>query len=224
MTDDGRSPTVPGTGGGTRVMGMFPLGTVLLPYMPLPLRVFEPRYKTLMADIAQAENPEFGVVLIERGHEVGGGDARFDVGTVARVVRVGGGMGVLAVTAVGGRRIAVEQWLGDAPYPRALVRDLPDLAWDADHADLPNELALAELEVRAALDLAAEVGQPAWPATVEVADDPAVALWQLAAVAPLGPMDHLELLGAATAQELLGELRAAVAAVTATLALRRRDE
>ena len=68
-------------------LAMFPLGTVLLPGAVLPLHVFEPRYRTLVADCLAGE-PEFGVVLIERGSEVGGGDVRRDVGTVARIVEV----------------------------------------------------------------------------------------------------------------------------------------
>ena len=64
---------------------MFPLGTVLFPSVFLPLHVFEPRYQELTRDCLAGDN-EFGVVLIERGSEVGGGDARFDVGTVARII------------------------------------------------------------------------------------------------------------------------------------------
>ena len=59
---------------------MFPLGTVLFPYGVLPLHVFEPRYR-LLAEHCLAGDGCFGVVLIERGSEVGGGDTRFDVGT-----------------------------------------------------------------------------------------------------------------------------------------------
>ena len=67
---------------------MFPLGTVLFPYGVLPLHVFEPRYR-LLTEHCLAGDGCFGVVLIERGSEVGGGDTRFDVGTVARIVRAG---------------------------------------------------------------------------------------------------------------------------------------
>ena len=63
-----------------RLLPMFPLGTVLFPHALLPLRVFEPRYRTMTAHVMRGD-AEFGVVLIERGSEVGGGDIRFDVGT-----------------------------------------------------------------------------------------------------------------------------------------------
>ena len=56
---------------------MFPLGTVLFPTLILPLHVFEPRYRALVENCLAAPQPEFGVVLIERGSEVGGDDVRF---------------------------------------------------------------------------------------------------------------------------------------------------
>ena len=63
---------------------MFPLGTVLVPSLALPLHVFEGRYRALVRHCLAGDR-EFGVVLIERGSEVGGGDERFGVGTVARI-------------------------------------------------------------------------------------------------------------------------------------------
>lgn len=200
---------------------MFPLGIVLLPHMPLPLRVFEPRYKQMLADIAGCDRPEFGVVLIERGYEVGGGDERFAVGTVARVVEVGSRRGEVVLTAVGDRRIEVQEWLVDDPYPRARVRSLPPLA---PKAAAGPDLVMAELEVRAALDMAAEVGAPAWPAGVELSQDPDVALWQLCAVAPLSPMDHQELLCLTSARELVAQLRAATKVATVVMASRRAGD
>lgn len=68
---------------------MFPLGTVLLPGAYLPLHVFEPRYRRLVQACLEG-SPEFGVVLIERGSEVGGGERRFDVGCVARILSAAG--------------------------------------------------------------------------------------------------------------------------------------
>ena len=67
------------------VIPMFPLGSVLLPAMPLQLRIFEPRYLKLLGDLVASDKPEFGVVLIERGQEVGGGEKRMEIGTLASV-------------------------------------------------------------------------------------------------------------------------------------------
>src|SRR4051794_29363897 len=104
------------------LMPMFPLGSVLLPGAVLPLHVFEPRYRTLVDACLAADEHEFGVVLIDRGHEVGGGDVRRRAGTVARMMQVAElEAGRYAVVAVGTRRIRVERWLDDDPYPRADV-------------------------------------------------------------------------------------------------------
>jgi Lon protease-like protein len=110
------------------IMPMFPLGTVLLPGVVLPLHVFEPRYQQLVRDCLDATtHPEFGVVLIDRGSEVGGGDVRSDVGVVARILQVAAmDAGRFAIISVGTRRIKVTQWLPDDPYPRAEVEDWPD--------------------------------------------------------------------------------------------------
>jgi Lon protease-like protein len=74
------------------VIPLFPLGTVLVPGLVLPLHVFEPRYRELVATLLERpeEEREFGVVAIREGHEVGvgGATALFEVGTTARLVRV----------------------------------------------------------------------------------------------------------------------------------------
>ncbi|MCH2412496.1 MAG: hypothetical protein MK189_05940, partial [Acidimicrobiales bacterium] len=70
---------------GRRTEAVFPLGTVLLPTAFLPLHVFEPRYRTMLADLLEGSR-RFGGGLIERGSEVGGGEGRTEVGTMARIV------------------------------------------------------------------------------------------------------------------------------------------
>src|SRR5215210_6288063 len=92
------------------VMPMFPLGTALLPGAVLPLHVFEPRYQQMVHDLLanDVDAPEFGVVMIERGREVGGGDVRTRVGTVARVIEMGAlPDGRYALVAVGSERLRV---------------------------------------------------------------------------------------------------------------------
>ena len=188
---------------------MFPLGSVLFPAMPLVLHVFEPRYRALIADCVKAadrgEPPELGVVLIERGTEVGGGDQRFDVGTVARLTQVAQlPDGRYATAATGTRRVAVRSWLSEDPYPTADVEDLEEVHFDSalDGA----LLARAEEQVRRCLVLKHELGEPAHPAAVELDDDPAIAGWQLAAIAPLGELDHLALLRSPSCTDLLSHL------------------
>jgi len=56
---------------------MFPLGTVLMPGAVLPLRVFEERYVALVTDLLHGSGtPEFGVVSLRSGSEVGDGPVR----------------------------------------------------------------------------------------------------------------------------------------------------
>jgi Lon protease-like protein len=90
---------------------MFPLGSVLFPGVPIPLRVFEPRYLTLVGRLLDEDEPgfEFGVVLIERGPEAGGGDERASVGTIARLVSVAAGADSLLIVGLGTRRFTVER-------------------------------------------------------------------------------------------------------------------
>lgn len=170
---------------------MFPLGTVLFPHMALPLHVFEERYRSLVRDCLR-HGQEFGVVLIERGMEVGGGDSRFSVGTVARIresAQFPDGRWALICT--GTRRVRVRSWLPDDPYPVALVEDLPDPVLDpSDHA----ALAEAEAAVRRALALAGELDEAPVPSTFDLDADPAVAAWHLPAASPLGPVDRQRLL------------------------------
>lgn len=170
---------------------MFPLGTVVFPHVALPLRVFEPRYRQLMRDCLAGAR-EFGVVLIERGSEVGGGDQRTSVGTLTSIVDAQEAPdGQWSMVALGTRRVRVTRWLPDDPYPRAELEDFREGAWDAA-ADAAY--ATAERTVRRALALLAELGEPAAPVHVTLADEPVAAGWQLAAISPLGPLDRQSLL------------------------------
>jgi len=185
------------------VLPMFPLGTVLVPSAGLPLHVFEPRYRALMRD-CMAGDGEFGVVLIERGSEVGGDDVRADVGTVAQIAEAAElPDGRWALVAIGTRRIRVEAWLPDDPYPRAEVTDWPDPPPGVEHAAL---LDATVGRLRRSLALAAEAGDATAPATVELHDDPLLAGYQAVAVAPIGPLDRHALLGAARPEDRLRHL------------------
>lgn len=108
---------------------MFPLGTPLLPGRLLPLRLFEPRYLALLRECLSRDSPEFGVVLIERGTEVGGGDQRTSVGTVAEILQAAPRpSGDVSVVALGRRRIRVVEWLPDDPHPWAMVENWNDVS------------------------------------------------------------------------------------------------
>lgn len=194
-------------------MPMFPLGSVLFPSMPLVLRVFEERYLAMLAQVLREEPSEFGVVLIERGQEVGGGEHRFDIGTVAQITQLESAEGFIALVAVGTRRIRVREWLDDAPYPRAMVEMLDDFVWDDTLAPTRERV---EQTVRRSLAVGAEFGEVQYSATVELENDPVDAAWQLAAIAPLNELDQLTLLRSESLPGLFNELEdLAAAAATA---------
>jgi Lon protease-like protein len=182
---------------------MFPLGAVLFPNMPLRLRVFEERYLLMLSDMLESERGEFGVVLIERGREVGGGEHRFDIGTTAEITELGAQEGIVGLQAQGHRRFRVNEWLDDAPHPRARVTELPDLEWEPA---LAPRIQDAERVVRQTLAAASEFVESTWPPDVALADEPVARLWQLAGIAPVGPMDQLALLGAESLNELVERL------------------
>lgn len=187
---------------------MFPLGTVHFPHALLPLHVFEPRYRALVQRCVAGE-PEFGVVLIERGSEVGGGDTRFTVGTLTEIVQVAelpDGRYVL-VTA-GRHRIRVEEWLSDDPYPRARVAvaaDVTGAATGDDGIDLRDRVQRELQRVRA---LRAELGEPVGDGELGLDPDPVRASFEAAAAAPITALDAQRLLELDDATERLVRLHA----------------
>lgn len=173
---------------------MFPLGAVLLPGMALPLQVFEPRYRAMMDVVLAAEPPEFGVVLIERGSEVGGGETRTTVGCSATVLRAEPTPdGRWAVIAVGGRRLRVERWLPDDPFPAAVVSDWPDEPGEPPTVDA---LELLRDEVLEVARIAQRLGAGRVPPGLELDADPERRVHQLALLTPIGPLDRQRVLQA----------------------------
>ncbi len=171
------------------VLPMFPLGNVVFPFTAIPLRVFEDRYQALLDSVLDGDG-RFGIVLIERGFEVGGGDERFRTGTMVEVVGVSDlPDGSRAVVVAGLERLRVEDWLPDDPFPRGLVSTWAD---NDSSTDLSVDLVQSRL-VRV-LALASELGSNVAGLDVEVADDLLAASYQLAALTPVTPIDSYRLL------------------------------
>jgi Lon protease-like protein len=184
---------------------LFPLGSPLLPQQLLPLQIFEPRYVQMFAPGRLEAGGLFGVVMIERGREVGGGEVRSDTGCTARLLEIRREpSGKAVLMAVGEQRFEVLEWLPDSPHPRARVSLVPDTQSDPDSSML-DRLAREAVSVAS---LACELGGPPVPAHLELAEDPVARLWQICLISPLGSLDRHHLLccaDAATRQELLGE-------------------
>jgi Lon protease-like protein len=205
----------------TTVLPMFPLEVALFPDDDLPLRIFEPRYSQLVADCLAAADPVFGVVLIAAGREVGGGDDRYDVGALARIVEhhaLGGGKYTLRCRM--SERIRVQQWLPDAPYPRALVHSWPDEPGEPVSNESIEQIEDRVMALLERLAAARDVELPPRDmlfAGVALADTPGERLYALASRVPMGQADRYAVLAAASPDARLRALSEAIDTVAAML-------
>jgi uncharacterized protein len=128
---------------------VFPLHTVLFPHLPLPLHVFEERYRAMATDLTADASPyagRFVVSMITDGPEVGADAATHDVGTICEVrsaeqfadgrwMLIGVGLARARITPVEG---------ATTPFRLVDVVELADPAGDGASALMPR--------VQAALD------------------------------------------------------------------------
>src|SRR5712691_7469081 len=99
---------------------IFPLSIVLFPGTPLPLHIFEPRYKRMLADCLSGDR-RFGITPMGVGSEPPGPGA---IGCVAEV-RVNQELpdGRSNIVVVGGSRFVLSRLLDESlPYLVALVQ------------------------------------------------------------------------------------------------------
>lgn len=171
---------------------MFPLSAVLFPGGTIPLHVFEDRYRALMADCV-VDDRRFGIVLVLRGSEVGGGDERAAVGTLARIEQAGRfDDGRWMVVVRGESRFRVKEWLEESPYPLARVEVLPDAPPGAASLDG------AARAVERLGALASEIGQgpgTTHPPATSLEDAERVTLgWEMCSELAVNPFDLQSLL------------------------------
>lgn len=103
------------------ILPLFPLNVVLMPDMPLPLHIFEERYKTMIGECL-AENKEFGIVYTS-------GDELREVGCTAQIVKVlqryeGGEMDIITL---GKNRFFIEEVYDRKPYFEAKIVHFDDV-------------------------------------------------------------------------------------------------
>jgi Lon protease-like protein len=191
------------------VIPVFPLSSVLFPGMPLPLHIFEPRYRQLLDDLSAAPTgARFGVLALRSGSETlgpDGSDGLPDVaaiGTLAEILDVerkpDGSSDVLSV---GSQRFRVESLIADGkPYLRAEVRFLDEVdgALDDDRTARAREL----ITIYDAM-LTRLAGRPTGG---ELPSDPSQLAYQIAARLPLLPVDRQSLLEVDTTAERLVRL------------------
>jgi Lon protease-like protein len=103
---------------------IFPLGVVLFPTTPLPLHIFEPRYRRMLADCLEADRT-FGITPVGTDGEVPEPGA---VGCMAEI-RVNQEMpdGRSNIVVLGGSRFVLTKVLEEpVPYPVAMVQTFDD--------------------------------------------------------------------------------------------------
>jgi len=171
------------------LLPMFPLNNGLVPGAILPLHVFEPRYLEMMDRCVEADG-RFGVVLISRGSEVGGGEQRYDVGTVASILGAQDlDDGVRLVVGRGERRLRVVEWLEDDPFPQAMVEELSD----GDVPDDPPSRDRLDRAFARGIGLLSELGVDVGTAR-ELSSDTNTAIYQAVALMPIEALDRQLLL------------------------------
>jgi Lon protease-like protein len=118
----------------SQTLPLFPLGTVLFPGVPLPLRVFEQRYRQMVRDLLKGPAPgHFGVVAIRKGRETGadGISALYEIGCTAALRQVEEhDDGTFGVVCVGTRRFRLVRVDNSLPYLRGEVEQLAEDAGD----------------------------------------------------------------------------------------------
>jgi Lon protease-like protein len=205
---------------------MFPLESVRLPGEELPLRIFEPRYGALVRECLGGAM-EFGVVLISAGREVGGDDARCDVGSMAHIVDCQDfGDGRYRLDCETRERIRVVSWLDDDPYPRADVEPWPD---EPGAAVSLADIGAVEDRLMEVFERIASARNATLPSRSELVGEPepgedaGARLYALASRVPMGQADRYSVLEAPTAAARLDALRDAVETVAAMIEFQLAD-
>jgi uncharacterized protein len=195
---------VPYGGAVAELLPLFPLGHVLMPGCPLPLRIFEPRYQRLLADVTAPQAARhFGVVALTSGLEVDTGlnEAQprlADVGTLAEILEVHpADDGTVRLLTGGGRRFRIERLVDSGtPYLQAEVSYLPEVVGELPAGLASSARALAGEYVRLVAGLtgtAPELHEP-YPT-----DDPILLSYRLATETPMAQADKQSLLEDETA-------------------------
>ena len=125
----------------------FPLHTVVFPHLPIPIHVFEERYRAMATDLMAEGSPyagRFVVSLIVDGPEVGGGATTRTIGTICEVrsaERFPDGRWVLLAVGIG--RAKLGQIDRSGPYELVEAEPLDEPIGDgADALLAPAQRAL----------------------------------------------------------------------------------
>jgi uncharacterized protein len=185
-----------------RRIPLFPLNVVLFPGMPLPLHVFEPRYRQMVRHCLEGERT-FGVCLIRSGREVGGPAEPHAVGTLCEIVSVDvQDDGRIYLMTLGRERFRVRRLFTDQPYLEAEVEALP-----AEEPGEPGTLPerVREAAARYVAAILALMGEP--DRAVPFPDEPRALSFAVASLLQVSPPHQQALLETTvTADRLRREL------------------
>ena len=182
-------------------LSLFPLSVVLFPGMGLPLHIFEERYKAMIGDCIDQEQP-FGVVLIKEGREAGEPAHPFSIGTTARVTRVERlAEGRLNILTTGERRFETVEISQQRPHLVGQVRFLEEQPGEHDS---PMIAELGEEYSAFLQNLSALAG--GWTVRVEVPEDPVRLSYSVSTNLDLPRRVRQELLELPTADQRLERL------------------
>ncbi len=195
--------------GEREVIALFPLRTVLVPGLVMPLHIFEPRYRQLIADLADKSDDDrgFGVVAIREGHEVGVDAVRSlnGVGTFAQIRSVDAyedGRADIVTNGAARFRIIREVTTG-TPYMCAEIEWLDEPDGEADVRSLAHNAEHRFRQYRAMLSGGSDMDNPA-----ELRDDPRICSYVIAAALVVDATERQSLLEQpTTADRLQHELR-----------------
>ena len=199
-----------------RELAIFPLNTVLFPNAPLPLQIFEERYKTMLRDCLD-DDSRFGVALIREGVEVGGPAVPCEIGTVARIMQVDRIESErFFVSALGEARFRMLEIVHRVPYLTARVEILGEEGREpaSDHLVAQATAAFSDY-VRHSVGLSG-----GWSRQTRVPTDPAALSYHIAKSLQINLADRQRLLEQPNAAD---RLRAETALMERdSAALRRR--
>lgn len=187
---------------------IFPLNTVLFPGMPLKLHIFETRYKTMIRTCIEEQSP-FGVVLLERGIQVGQRDVTpHSIGCTAMITQVENlSQGRMNIISIGQERFQIHSLDYESyPYLTADVSLYP-LTDSSAYLTQPSLKVLSAL-VRNYLSILQDAGQIQLE-NPQIPRNPVVLAYLASAILPLETDQQQHMLSVPDIKTLLPQLLSA---------------
>jgi Lon protease-like protein len=180
---------------------LLPLPVVLFPDMPLPLHIFEPRYREMILRCREEKSP-FGITLIQNGADMGAEAVPRQVGTLARITQYeelpDGRMNILVF---GASRFRITRTFHDKPYLSASVSLLQEQQADADAIE-PMFDSVATLFRAYLQSLFAMTGRTL--STLQLPQEPEYLSYAIASVLQVPPQEKQALLEITETKQRLG--------------------